>query len=313
MSTTATPAAPATPATATSPAAPATPASTSAAMSATSTQAAPATTTGAAPATTETVNPGSWMAGFNDDLKGYLGNKGFKDPSSLADAYRNLEKLQGVPQDRLLKLPESFYDDKGALTAEGRAIYERIGAPKDPKDYGIEMPKEGGDAARLEGFLKAAHEMGLTKAQAQKLAATDGAYIQKVMEAQKAQATAAFNDQQTALQKEWGAAYDSNRNIAADAARRMGLDAKKIDALSAALGHADTMKLLASIGKSVGESAFVQGQRANTPLEPASAKSRISELMADKDFGQRLMNGEAEAKATWQRLHEQAYQGTVNI
>ncbi len=309
-----TPATPATPATATSPAAPAAPASTSAAM-ATSTPAAP-TSTGAAPApapSTETVNPGSWMAGFNDDLKGYATTKGFKDPAAVTDAYRNLEKLQGVPQDRLLKLPESFYDDKGALTAEGRGIFERMGAPKDPKDYGIEMPKEGGDAARLEGFLKAAHEMGLTKAQAQKLAATDGAYMQQVLEAQKAQATQVFNDQQKALQAEWGAAYDSNRNIAADAARKMGLDAKKIDALSGALGHAETMKLLASIGKSVGESAFVQGQRANTPLEPASAKSRISELMADKDFGARLMNGEADAKATWQRLHEQAYQGTVNI
>ena len=309
-----TPATPATPATATSPAAPAAPASTSAAMTATSTPAAP-TSTGAAPApaTTESVNPGSWMAGFNDDLKGYVGNKGFKDPGALADAYRNLEKLQGVPQDRLLKLPESFYDEKGALTSDGRAIFERMGAPKDPKDYGIEAPKEGGDAVRLEGFLKAAHEMGLTKAQAQKLAATDGAYMQQVLEAQKAQATQVFNDQQKALQTEWGAAYDSNRNIAADAARRMGMDAKKIDALSAALGHAETMKLMASIGKSVGESAFVQGQRANTPLEPASAKTRISELMADKDFGQRLMNGEADAKATWQRLHEQAYQGTVNI
>ena len=307
------PATPATPATATSPAAPAAPASTSAAMAATSTPAAPAATGGAPAPTTETVNPGSWMAGFNDDLKGYVGNKGFKDPAAIVESYRNLEKLQGVPQDRLLKLPESFYDDKGALTADGRAIFERMGAPKDPKDYGIEVPKEGGDAVRLEGFLKAAHEMGLTKAQAQKLAATDGAYIQSVMEAQKAQAVQAFNDQQKALQAEWGAAYDSNRNIAADAARRMGMDAKKIDALSAALGHAETMKLLTSIGKSVGESAFIQGQRATTPLEPASAKSRISELMADKDFGQRLMNGEADAKATWQRLHEQAYQGTVNI
>ena len=309
-----TPAISAVPATASSPAAPAAPASTSAAMTATSTPAAPAATGGApAPATTESVNPGAWMAGFNDDLKGYVSNKGFKDPAAVADAYRNLEKLQGVPQDRLLKLPESFYDDKGALTPEGRGIFERMGAPKDPKDYGIETPKEGGDAARLEGFLKAAHEMGLTKAQAQKLAQTDGAYLQSVMETQKAQAAQAFNDQQKALQTEWGAAYDSNRNIAADAARRMGMDAKKIDALSAALGHAETMKLLASIGKSVGESAFVQGQRANTPLEPASAKTRISELMADKDFGQRLMNGEADAKATWQRLHEQAYQGTVNI
>jgi hypothetical protein len=29
----------------------------------------------------------------------------------------------------------------------------------------------------------------------------------------------------------------------------------------------------------------------------------------DKDFGGRLMNGDAEAKAKWQRLHEQAANG----
>jgi len=305
-----TPATPAVPATSTSPAAPAMPASTSASMSASPPAAAPVTanTSAAAPASTP-----NWTDGFNEDLKGYVGNKGFKDPGALADAYRNLEKLQGVPQDRLMKLPESFYDDKGALTAEGRAIYERLGAPKDAKEYGIDAPAQGGDAKRLENFLKNAHEMGLTKAQAQRLAAADGEYASQLATTAQEQAAGAFRDQVKSLEKEWGAAYENNRTIAADAARRMGMDAKKIDALSSALGHAETMKLLASIGKSVGESAFIQGRQPNAPMEPASAKSRISELLADKDFGSRLMAGESDAKATWERLHREAYQGTVNI
>ena len=75
MSEVSSPAAPATPAT---PSAPAAPASTSGSLA--STPAAPAVTT-------ETVNPGSWTAGFNDDLKGYVGNKGFKDPAALADHF----------------------------------------------------------------------------------------------------------------------------------------------------------------------------------------------------------------------------------
>lgn len=310
-----TPATPATSATASAPAAPAAPASTSAAMAA-SPAAAPATSGAAAPAptTTETINPGSWMAGFNDELKGYVNNKGFKDPAAVADAYRNLEKLQGVPQDRLLKLPESFYDEKtGALTAEGRAIKERLGAPKTTAEYGIEIPKEGGDAKRLENFLRVAHDLGLTKSEAQKLAAADGEYFNQFTTAMRETQAAAFRDQETALKKEWGAAYDNNKNIASDAVRRLGWDAAKIDAVSGAIGHAETMKLLANLGKSVGEGAFVQGQRPNTPLEPATARAQIKEKMADKDFYGRLMNGEAEAKATWERLHQQAFQGTVNL
>jgi hypothetical protein len=253
------------------------------------------------------------MAGFNDDLKGYVGNKGFKDPAALADAYRNLEKLQGVPQDRLMKLPERFYDDNGLLTPEGRGIYERLGTPKDPKEYGIEAPKEGGDAKRLELFLKNAHDLGLTKAQAQRLAQADGEYANQFLAAQKEAAAAKFRDESNALNKEWGAAYEQNKTIAADGVRKLGLDNQKIDALSSVLGHAETMKLLHNIGKATGEASFVRGRRAEGPLEPATAKSRIAELTADRDFGSRLMNGEADAKALWQRLHEQAYQGTVNI
>ena len=303
-----TPATPATPATATAPSTPAAPASTSAAMAATSTPAAPA------PVTTETVNPGSWMAGFNDDLKSWATNKGYKDPADLANSYRNLEKLQGVPQDRLLKLPESFYDEKtGALTAEGRTIYERLGAPKTAAEYGITAPAEGGDPKRLENFLKNAHDLGLTKAQAQKLAAADGEYTNSFITGMQEQRTAAFRDQEAALKKEWGAAYDSNKNIASDAVRRLGWDSAKIDAVSGAIGHAETMKLLSSLGKSVGEGAFINGQKPNAPLEPANAKARIAELTADRDFGTRLMNGEGEAKATWERLHREAYQGTVNL
>jgi len=309
MNTPATPAMPATPAT---PAAPAAPASTSAAMAASNTVAPAAT--GAAPApTTETVNPGSWMAGFNDDLKGYVGNKGFKDPAALADAYRNLEKLQGVPQDRLLKLPESLYDEKGALTAEGRVIAERLGAPKTPADYGIQAPAEGGDPKRLDNFLKAAHEMGLTKAQAQKLAAADSEYANAIMASAKEASAARFRDEQTQLQKEWGAAFENNKSIAADAVRRLGWDAAKIDAVAGAIGHAETMKLLANLGKAVGESAFIQGRQPNAPMEPATAKARITELLNDRDFGARLMAGESDAKATWERLHKEAYQGMVNI
>jgi len=49
---------------------------------------------------------GEWYAGIADEgLRGYVQTKGFKDPGALAESYRNLEKLQGVPQERLLKLP----------------------------------------------------------------------------------------------------------------------------------------------------------------------------------------------------------------
>jgi hypothetical protein len=122
-----------------------------------------------------------------------------------------------------------------------------------------------------------------------------------------------FRDEDTALKAEWGAAFESNRNIAADAARKMGWDAKTIDALAGSLGHHKTMNLLKQIGQSLGEAAYVGGKSPTAPMEPAGAKAKIAELMADKDFGARLLNGDADAKATWERLHREAHQGTVNL
>lgn len=302
--TTATVAAPATTA---APAASPAPTSTAGAMTTQAPAAAPT------PATTESVNPGAWMAGFDDDLKGYIGNKQFQKPQDLANAYRQLEKLQGVPQDRLMKLPDAFYDDKGALTVEGRGIYERLGAPKEAKDYGIEVPKEGGDPKLMEHFTKIFHEAGVPKAAAQKIVSEWNGYQTAASVAAKEVAAANFRDQEKSLAKEWGAATEQNTNIAKDAVRRLGWDNAKIDAVASALGHAETMKLLCGLGKATGEATFVTGAQPTRALEPANALSRIKELTQDREFGAKLMNGDAEAKGMWQRLHEQAFQGTVNV
>ncbi len=266
-----------------------------------------------APITTESINPGAWMAGFNDDLKGYVGTKGFKGPADLVDAYRNFEKLQGVPQDRIMKLPERFYDDANSLTPEGRAIFERLGAPKDLKEYGIEAPKENADPKRLEGFLKTAQELGLTKAQAQKLVAHDTEYFNQTVASMKEASAQKFKDSQASLVKDWGAALDQNTQIAREGAKRMGHDAKTMDALSTVLGHAETMKLYHQLGSAVSESTFIQGRQQATKLEPVTALAQIQALKQDKAFAAKYASGDSEAVAKMTRLHEMAYQGTMTL
>lgn len=294
--------------------APAAPTTTSGALAPPAAPAAAPPAAGSPPASTNDVNPGAWMAGFDDDTKGWITNKGYKGPADLASAHRSLEKLMGAPKERLVTLPESFYDEKGALTAEGRAIRERLGAPKELKDYGIEVPKEGGDPKRLENFLATAHRLGLSARDAQELAKADGEFIAGQRTGMGEAAAQKWRDDDAALRKEWGAAFDQNKGIAAEGMRRLNISAQQVDALAGQLGHAETMKLLNLIGKSVGEGTFVRGGgRPDGVMEPAAAKSRIAELKMDTAFGAKLMNGDAEAKATWQRLHELAYQGTVNL
>lgn len=264
----------------------------------------PATTTEGSAATTTQATSTDWTASFNDDNKGYVQNKGFKDPSSLLDSYRNLEKLVGVPADRVLKLPEK--DD----APEWAGIFERLGTPKDPKEYKIDLPKEGGDpvlAANAREMFKAA---GLTTKQASTLVEKWNAAQTAGKAAQVEQYNTQVNQDMTALKKEWGAAYDQEIGLAKLAANGLGFDQTKISQLEQVMGFAGVMKMFSGLGSKMGEDSFVRPAGGNGfgAMTPAQAKDRINALRADTDWVKRYTAGGASEKQEFQRLNEMAYQ-----
>ncbi len=274
----------------------------------------PAATMGITPAPAAAATPPAqaapqdWTTGLPDDMKGYVQTKGFKDPAAVLESYRNFEKLQGVPQDRLLKLPESMD------TPEGRAIWERLGAPKDAKEYKLDIPKEIGDEKLAEWAAGEFHKLGVPKGMAEGFvkAWNDRAMadMKTAQEQQQLQITNANNT----LQKEWGSAFDQNKNIADAAARAIGMTPEEVKAFGQALGPEKAMKYLHKLGLATGEHAFVTGQSAgNGIMTPDQAKGRIKDLIADKAFGTKLNSGDAEAKRQWQTAHEMAYPGEISI
>lgn len=240
-----------------------------------------------------------WFEGFNDDLKGYIQKKGFKDPSVLADSYRSLEKLVGVPKDRVLKLPEQ--DD----APEWNDVYAKLGRPADPKEYKLESLGEEADF-----YQKAFHELGVSKKQAETL-------VQKVSEyeAQRAeetqQATAVKLEQQEhALKKEWGAAYEQNIKIARQAVNAFGVDTAIIDQLEGAMGYDGVLKFFNRIGSKIGESEFVSPQGSRTmgsAMTPEQARSEIQALKGDPGFIQKWSGGDRDSKERLDQLHRWAY------
>ena len=270
---------------------------------------------GGAPSTHD-INPGAWMAGFSDDLKGKVGLKGFKSPVELAESYFAFEKLRGAPQERQLLLPEKFKNDDGSLTPEGRSIWERFGTPKDMKGYELEklLPKEKGDAKLLEAFQKFAFEQGIPKEWAEGVVKFNNEYQENAYKALQEQSVQRFKDQDGALRKEWGAAYDQNVNIAKEGVRRLGHDDKTIQAISSVLGHDKTMQLYKQLGSAVGESAFVSGRPASSgAMEPATALAKIQQLKQDSGFMQRWAKGDSDAITQWTNLHKQAFPGEASL
>ncbi len=238
--------------------------------------------------------PPDWTSSLGDDLKGYVQTKGFKDPGAVVESYRNFEKLQGVPQERIVKLPEKLEGD------DARAVFQRLGMPKEAKDYNVQIPKEMGDEKLGDWIREVAYKNNFTNRQAEGLVKE---WTDRMVKSQE-EMTSKVKIAQDSLQKEWGSAFEQNKNLADQGALRLGMDQNQIQALGAALGPDGAMKLLHKIATSTGEAAFHSGQNPGAQTNtPAGAAAKIEALIKDAGFNARLKSGDKDAKAEWDRLH----------
>lgn len=245
-----------------------------------------------------------WTTGLSDDLRGYVETKGFKDPSAVLDSYRNLEKLTGVPKERLLRLPENLEDADGM-----KEIYGRLGRPEAPDGYKIEVP-EGASKDFSEWAQKSFHDLGLSKAQGEKLANNWNEYVKNLTEAETTQAAQKIEADTNALKKEWGQAYEQELGKAKQAAREFGLTAEVIDQLETSMGFAGVMKFFNKIGSKLGEAPFVSGDSRRSfdgVMTPAAALNKIASLKQDTEWVKRYSGGDVAAREQFEKLHQMAY------
>ncbi len=252
--------------------------------------------------------PQDWTTGFNDETKSYIQTKGFKNPVEVIESYRNFEKLQGVPQDRLLKLPENMD------TPEGRAIFEKLGLPKEAKEYGIKIAAEHGDEAFVNWLQDTAHKSGMTRSQALGLAKSWEERMGGLTKAQADQRALQLKDAETSLKKEWGSAFEQNKGLADAGAKALGLGEAEVRALGASLGPDKAMLLLHKMALKSGEAEFIRGGNANGGINtPIAAQTKINELINDEGFRNRLSKGDAAARAEWDKLNQEAAPGFMNL
>jgi hypothetical protein len=285
------------------------PSSSSAALAAPAAPAAPATPTSAtispppAPAGPTAAIP--WLDGVDETTLGYVANKGWQKPAELLNSYQNLEKLLGADKaNNAVIIPKEGADPK-----EWQAVFDRLGRPTGPDGYKVAVP-EGGDKALQDSMLKVAHELGLTKTQAEGLFTKFNETAVQSIQAQQQAKAAAFAQEDAAIKQEWGQAYTQNLAAAQAAARGLGLDSATIDKMSEGIGHKATMQLLAKIGSKMGEPDFVAGdntERFSAALTPGQAKSAIQDKMADKEFVKLYTSGNKVARDEMARLHQYAY------
>lgn len=250
-----------------------------------------------------------WHTGVDAEVKGHWENKGWKldDPKEIAinstKQARELERHFGVPADRLLKLPAA-----DAKPEELAAFYQRLGAPKEAKEYDLSSVKLGGkdlDPALADSLREALAAAFVPKDKATAAAARLVKHLEDTKAAEDTIASGRLAEEKAKLATNWGPKYDLNYLQAVEGARKAGIAREAITAMEGVAGYANVMEHFRRVGAGMTEAAFIEGTGASGPTTRDGAAARLAELQADKAWGERLVKGDAAAKAEWQALTQQ--------
>lgn len=242
---------------------------------------------------------GEWYAGISDEgLRGYVQTKGFKDPAALAGAYQNLEKLVGVPQDRLLKLP----DKPDAPEWDG--VWNKLGRPDKPEGYEL---KFDGDDALVKRMSAAMHKAGIPKSAAAALNEEWNGYVTELIQQNETAQKERDAAELTALKGKWGAKYDENVELGRRAGREFGLSEQEFQSISASLGSGKTLELFQRIGSKLGEAAPFNpggGGSSGFGMTAEGAKAKIQALTQDQAWTAKYLAGDVSAREEMTRLQQ---------
>lgn len=271
--------------------------------------AAAAAATAAAAAAAASAKP--WHDGHADaDTLGYWTNKGFdvSDPIKVAIAAtkgaRAAESHIGAPADRVLRLPE-----KTADATAWNAVYQRLGAPADPKEYDFSAVKHADGSAPAQSLLDAARATAFAMHAPKDRAPEIAAALVKHLDSAKTEADAArtqtINEQKAKLAASWGKDAELNRLQAMQGAKRLGITPEAVALLEQQIGYDGVMEAMRKIGVGTSEDTFVTGgNQSGVPATVESAQQRLGELQSDPAWGKRLISGDVAARREFQQLTE---------
>lgn len=268
---------------------------------------------GTPPAGTPPAATPTWFDGFKDAetkewLKSYAG--AYPDAESVARKALNLERFVGVEKSqRGVVVPKP-----DAKPEEWRTFWNSVGASDKPDGY--KLPDTMKEDKQLIALRDHAHKTGMPVSQWE-------ATVKWYEESSKAAATnevAEFKKQSEAetneLRQLWGADFDKYKAQGLRAAIAFLPGTKKEEKLQTlayiegALGTKATYQFFQAIGSKIGEHAFIGADgivNNETGKTPEQAKTEIQTLKLDKEFGKKLLAGDAASKKTWDELHVIAF------
>lgn len=215
------------------------------------------------------------VAGVDQEIVGHWQNAGWinKKPEEIAleatKSWKAAERNVGVPADQIVRLPKDPKDELG-----WKQVWQRLGAPKEAKEYDFTPVKRADGTAPEEGFQntmrEAAFRLNLPKDAALQVTSEVIKYLDSQDSAEKAELSAKLIEQKAALKKNWGPNEAANTFVANRAAaviaEKLGVDPAKLatNALEGVLGYDKIMEMFRMIGAAIGEDKFVNAVQPGT-------------------------------------------------
>lgn len=273
--------------------------------------------------------PAAWHTGIAPETIGFWQTKGWFDPANpdakkvaegLTKSYREVERFVGAPPDEMIRVPKP-----NAATADIDAYWQRIGVPKESKDYDLSSVKRADgkdvDTALVDAFRAAVHSSRVTKDQAAPILAAVIKQLDAADAASLAERTASIKAEREALDKNWGTNKAYNTAVAERALRDLataaGVPAEQIKAAADALstvggiGASKVWEMFRIIGSKMGEAPFIGKDNpggGDKVMSREQAKAEIETLKADRAFYKQLVvDKSVEAKRRWDDLHKIAF------
>ena len=258
-----------------------------------------------------------WFDGFDSETKGYLTTRTW-DKKTAAEAFleaskahREAEKFVGAPADKLLRVPDERTTDtpetRTRHAEEWAKIHERLGKPKEAKEYDFSTVKRTGDKPLDEVLAatirQAAFDANLNKDGAIKVAGHIVKHLDGVEAARAAEKADKLAEEKKELEKNWGANYNANKIVAEETAKRLARELglpdlpAAVNALesSGMMGYSKIMEMFRNIGTKIGEDRFVSNNnQGGTVMTLDQAKAEKADLMKDTAWRDRYLKGGSE-------------------
>lgn len=219
--------------------------------------------------------PDNWRDTLPQDLKDEPALKTVHDFNALVKSFVHAQKTIGADK---VVIP-----GKNATPDDWNMFFQKVGVPKDSKDFKIELPKDATfDNEFVDSFRDAAHKANLLPNQAQALVNWFNEANSKKMALMSTDQKVENQKQLDSLKAEWGEAFQAKTQQANLALSHFDPKGEIVKALKQAglQSNATMIRFLASVGEGLKEDGFA-GEGGEPPLTPKEATSQLNAIFGN--------------------------------